>query len=332
MQLSATGFILTFALGLLVGPLAAQPQPTGKVAHLGILTAGNPFSSEVERERSPFRQTLRKLGWVEGKNLVIEERHARGNYKQLPDLAAELVRLSVDALVTPSSTVAVLTAKHATSTIPIVFYGISDPVELGLVTSLAQPGGNITGVSIQSREITPKRLQLLKEAMPEISRVAVLWNPDHPVHPVALSAAKEAAGALGLQLDALAVRAIAEIEPACHTIRSDQVIGLFVLGDVMFNTQRNQIVQCAIEKRLASMYNDRQWVEGGGLMSYGADSTDTRQRAAALVDKILRGAKPADLPVEQPMKFELVINLKTAQALGLTIPPILLYQATEVIR
>jgi putative tryptophan/tyrosine transport system substrate-binding protein len=325
------GIIVIVVLAILAASLTAAQSP-GKVAHLGWLASSKP-PSEAERQRSPFWQALCQRGWIEGQNLAVESRYADGRYERLPDLAAELVRLPIDVLVTPLSTHAALAAKAATRAIPIVFYGISDPVELGLVTHLAQPGGNITGVSIQAGwELAPKRLQLLKEAVPQISRVMVLWNPDQPTHHVTLGATKDAAGALGVQVDALGVRNPTEVEQACHASTSQPASGLIVLGDAMFWTERHRIVQCAIRSRLPAVYIDRWWVEAGGLMSYGADSADLRQHAAILVDKILNGAKPADLPVEQPTRFEFVINLKTAQALGLTIPPTVLFQATEVIR
>lgn len=325
------GFLIMLTLSLLVVRLTAAQAP-GKVARLGWLASGKPLS-EAQRQHSPFWHALRQLGWVEGENLVVEGRYADGRYERLSDLAAELVRLPLDIIVIPLSTHAALAAKAATGVIPIVFYGISDPVELGLVTRLAHPGGNITGVSIQGGwELAPKRLQLLKEAVPPISRVAVLWNPDQPTHHVTLGAVKEAARALRVQVDALGARTPTEVEQACHASTGQSASGLVVLGDAMFWAERHRIVHCALESRVPAVYIDRLWVEAGGLMSYGADSADLRQRAVILIDKILRGAKPADLPVEQPTKFEFVINLKAAKQLGLMIPPHILFQATEVIQ
>jgi putative ABC transport system substrate-binding protein len=337
-QYSTLGFLGILALGLLVLPRGAEAEQMARTVRIGVLT---PFAPPAEAARQPspilplydvLRDALRERGWVEGQNLTIEQRHAAGQYERLPALAAELVRLPVDVLIA-LSTPASQAAKRATTTIPIIIGLVADPVATGLVASLAQPGANVTGIALMpTLEIWQKRLQLFIEALPQVSKVAVLWNPTNPASPLALRELEKAAHTLGVQLHAHAVRDPAEVEQAFHAITDGQANGLFVLGDVILAMQRSRIAQFALEHRLPTIDIARQFVELGGLMSYGINESDTYRRAAEFVDKILRGAKPADLPVEQPTRFELVINLKTAQALGLTLPPTFLFQADEVIK
>jgi putative ABC transport system substrate-binding protein len=268
---------------------------------------------------------------VEGQNIAIEYRWADGKYERLPALAAELVRLKVEVIVTSAPPVP-LAAKQATSTIPIVFTSAADPVAAGLVASLARPGGNITGLADIDPLVVGKHLELLKEVAPKVSRLAVLRNPDNQGHPTTLRQAEGAARALGVQLHVLEARTPAEIDAAFAAMRSQQAGGVLVLRDAFFFVQQTQIVALAAKNRLPAVYGWRQIVEAGGLMAYGASLPQMWRRAATYVDKILKGAKPADLPVEQPTKFELVINLKTAKALGLSLSPSLLQRADEVIQ
>jgi putative tryptophan/tyrosine transport system substrate-binding protein len=315
------------ALGLLAAPLAAPAQqPTAKNARIGLLFfVPTPFLDEA------FRQGLRELGYVEGQNIAIEYRSAEGKSERLPALAAELVRLKVDVIVA-ASPAATEAAKQATSTIPIVFAVSGDPVAEGLVASLARPGGNLTGLATISGEVVGKQLELLKGVAPKISRVAVLQNPGNQAHLRALRQAEGAARALGLQLQIVEARTPPEIEAAFAAMRSQRAGGVLVLRDALFREQRAKIVALAAKNRLPAVYGLREEAEAGGLMAYGASTPQLFRRAATYVDRILKGAKPADLPVEQPTKFELVINLKAAKALGLTIPPSLLGQADEVIQ
>jgi putative ABC transport system substrate-binding protein len=315
------------ALGLLAAPLVAPgQQPRGKTARVGFLHfVSSPLLDEA------FQEGLRELGYVEGQNIVIEYRSADGKDERLPGLAAELVRMKVDVIVTASPP-ATEAAKRATSTVPIVFALSADPVAAGLVASLARPGGNITGLATISAEVVGKQLELLKRVAPKVSRVAVLQNPSNPGHALMLPQAEGAARALGVQLQVLKARTPSEIEVAFAAMRSQRADGALVLRDAVFRERRAQIVALAAKSRLPAVYGLREEAEAGGLMAYGASVPQLFRRAATYVDKILKGAKPADLPVEQPTKFELVINLKTAKALGLTIPPSLLGQADQVIQ
>jgi putative ABC transport system substrate-binding protein len=323
-------FLATLAGGVLAAPRIADAQQPGKVYRLGYLSAGSGTL------RSPyttaFRQGLRELGWVEGQNIVIEYRWAEGRFDRLPDLAAELVRLKVDVIVgVPTS--GALAAKNATRTIPIVGVSLTDPVGLGLIASLARPGGNVTGVSYSvGTDIFGKDLELLKEVAPKVRRVAVLSNPDGPAQPLTISNIKGAAQSLGLQLMLLEARGPGDFDGAFAAMTRERVGALLVVTDPVFIPHRARLVNLAAKNRLPSIFTQRADVEAGGLMSYGPNFADMYRRAATYVDKILKGARPADLPVEQPTKFELVINLKTAKALGLTIPPSLLQRADEVIR
>jgi putative tryptophan/tyrosine transport system substrate-binding protein len=317
------------AVFLLAAPLAAEAQAPAKVPRIGFLSSQTPAVSAPYLEA--FRQGLRELGYVEGQNIAIEYRFSEGRPERLPALAAELVRLKVDVIVTTAPPAAPA-AKQATSTIPIVFTSAIDPVASGLVASLAQPGGNITGLATMFSEVVGKHLELLKEVAPKVSRVAVLQGQSTPVNTQTLRQAEGAARTLGLQLLIVQARTSAEIDTAFAAMRSQRVGGVLVLRDTFFFLQRTQIVALAAKSQLPVVYGFREDAEAGGLMAYGASIHQMWRRAATYVDKILKGAKPADLPVEQPTKFELVINLKTAKALGLTIPPSLLQRADEVIQ
>jgi putative ABC transport system substrate-binding protein len=268
---------------------------------------------------------------VEGQNIAIEYRWAEGEYGRLPTLAPELVRLNVDIIVA-APTVAIQAAQQATGMIPIVMALANDPVGSGFVASLARPGGNVTGLSLFSPELSGKRLELLKETIPKLSRVAVLWNPSNPSVPPLLRETEAAAHALRLRLQLLEVRGPTEIDRAFSAIARDRAGALLVLPDPTAVDQQKRILDLAAKSRLPAMYWSRELVEAGGLMAYGANAPDMFRRAATYVDKILKGAKPADLPVEQPTRFELAINLKTAKALGLTFPPSILVRADQVIQ
>jgi putative ABC transport system substrate-binding protein len=319
------------AVGLLAAPLAVEAQPAAKVARIGYL-ATNLAAGPDPREA--FRQGLRDLGYVESRNLVIEDRSADGKLERFPALAAELVALKVDVIVA-SGTLAALAAKQATRILPIVFSPAGDPVGSGLVTSLARPGGNVTGLSAFAPELVGKRLELLKQAVPGVSRVAVLWQPGafgERTEKDTLKRAEVAARDLGVPLQFVEARGPADFDRAFSDMTRARAGALTVLPSNMFNSERRRLVDLAAEKRLPAVYSARELVDAGGLMSYGANLADLNRRAATYVDRILKGTKPADLPVEQPTKFELIINLKTAKALGLTIPQSVLGRADEVIQ
>ena len=322
-------FIAAVGAGLLAAPLVAGAQQAGRVHRIGYLTGG--LSTDRPHLIEAFRQGLRELGWVEGQNIVIEYRYAEGRFDRLPDLAAELVRLKVDIIVavaTPASAA----AKNATGTIPIVGISLGDPVGTGLIASLARPGGNITGVSYSvGVETIGKGLELLNEIVPNVRWVAILSNPGNPLHAPAVRDLKVAARSLGEQLQLLDARGPTEFDGAFAAMAKERVGGLFVVADTMFNLHRARLVELAAKSRLPAAYGTRDAVESGGLMSYGPSLPDLFERGATYVDKILKGAKPADLPVEQPTKFELVINLKTAKTLGLNVPLSLQAGADEVI-
>ena len=311
-------------------PAAAEAQQAGKVYRIGVLS---PFSSSFVPGPSfeAFRQTLRELNYVEGRNITLEYRWADGRYDRLPGLAADLVRLRVDVIVSAWSTPTALATKTATSTIPIVFAGVGDAVGVGVVGSLTRPGGNVTGSTFITEETIGKQLELLKEVVPRIARVGVLINPVNPVYGPVLRASEAPARALGLQLDVVGVQGAEDFERAFRAATKRHVDGLVVLRDAVLIANQVRLLTLAASARLPAMYGIREFVDSGGLMSYGPSLVDMYRRAAYLVDKILRGAKPADLPVEQATKFELVLNLKTAKALGLTIPPSLLQRADQVI-
>jgi putative ABC transport system substrate-binding protein len=329
LRLPPAGALVILALGLLAAPLAADAQPPPKVPRIGILWA-SPISANAHL-REAFRQGLRELGYVEGQNVAIEFRYAEGKLERLPDLAAELVRLKVDVIVATNTPTA-LAAKQATRTIPIVVSVSGDPVESGLVASLARPGGNVTGLSLMVPELAGKRLQLLKEVVPGTSRVAVLSNPTNPYTGLVVRETQAAARVLGVQLQPLEVRAAEDIDRAFQAAIRGRANALIVVDDGLVFTHRARIVALAAKSRLPAIYPFREPVEAGGLMSYATNLADSNRRAATYVDKILKGAKPADLPVEQPTRFELVINMKTAKSLGLTIPQTVLIRADHVIQ
>jgi putative ABC transport system substrate-binding protein len=313
-----------------MAPLAADTQPIGKVWRIGVLASSPPAVNAPFLEA--FWHRLRELGYVEGQNLAVESRWSHGQVEAVPALAAELVRLHVD-LIFAGGTTASLAARDATQTIPIVFVGVADPVGAGLVASLDQPGGNLTGLSTQNAELGPKRLELLREVSPRpVSQVGVVFDPLDAGHVLGLRELEGPTRALGLTLRPVEVRSPDAFEGAFARMTSKGVEAVVVLAGPLTNTHVTQLVHLTARTRLPAIYGRRDYVEAGGLMSYGVDFPDMNRRAATYVDKILKGAKPADLPVEQPMSFELVINLKTAKDLGLTIPPALLFQATEVIR
>ena len=301
-------------------------QPT-KSPRIGYLAA----RSSPEPRDEGFRQGLHDLGYIEGKNIAIEYRYARGKIEELAGFASEMVRLKVDIIVATGTPVA-LRAKEATSSIPIVIAIGDDPVELGLVSSLAQPGGNVTGVTTLATELRAKMLELLKEAVPRLSRVAVLWSPVDPRFVLNFKELETAARLLGLQIQSLEVRGPDEFEAALQAAGKGHAQALIMLRTPLVNAHLKRIADLAAKSRIPSIYDDRVFVDAGGLISYGTDFPNLYRRAAIYVDKILKGAKPADLPVQQPTKFELVINLKTAKQIGLTIPPSVLARADKVIR
>jgi putative ABC transport system substrate-binding protein len=314
------------AAGALLLPRAAWAQPV-KRRRIGYVTGGSRAAGEPNFET--FRQGLRALGYRDG-DIEIEERYADGHSERLPDLAAELVRLAPEVIVAgPPQAVKAL--KQATSTIPIVMVTPGDPIASGLVASLAHPGGNLTGLSSFPAEMAGKWVDLLKTAIPGAARIAYLINPGNPGLPPVLQAAQQAARTVRIELLAVEARAPDEIDGAFATITREQADVLIVDGDTLFLSEKSRIVDLAASLKLPAIYRWREFVAIGGMMSYGADLKDLFRRAASYVDKILKGAKPADLPVEQPTKFELVVNLKTAQALGLTIPTVILAGADEVI-
>jgi putative ABC transport system substrate-binding protein len=324
-------FTITLLLGGLFSPSAAETQQAAKVPQIGWLSlnlAPNPHLREA------LLQGLRDLGYVEGRNVVIEIRDAGGKPERLPALAAELVALKVDVILA-GATPQALAAKQATRTVPIVFLGATDPVTDGLVTSLAQPGGNVTGLSTTAApEIISKRLELLTQAVPGLGEVAVLWQPGgqgERTNKDQLKAADVAARALGVRLQVVEARGPADFDRAFSDMTRARAGALTVVGGGMFFNERRRLVDLAAKHRLPVVYSQREFVDAGGLLAYGVNVADMYRRAATYVDKILKGAKPADIPIEQPTKFELVINLKTAKALGLTIPPSLLARADYVV-
>jgi len=312
---------------LLAAPLAAEAQQAAKVPRIGFLFFG---SLGPSRELDAFRQGLRELGYAEGQNIAVEYRFARGEIERLPELATELARLKMNVLITPG-TPAALAAKRATTTIPIVFAGVADAVGAGLVTNLPRPGGNITGLTSISAELGGKRLALLKEVAPRASRVAVFFNPDRS-NVLVLEQLQESAPALGLTLQPLEVRGPGEFEGAFGAMTRQRADVMFGAAGVLTFAHATVLVDHAAKRRIPAMWGHRQFVDAGGLMSYAVNFYDQIRQTAIYVDKILRGAKPGDLPVEQPTTYELVVNLKTAKALGLTIPPSLMGRADEVIQ
>jgi putative ABC transport system substrate-binding protein len=323
------GLTLSAMLFALCFPVEAQQ--TKKIPQIGFLSAQP--ASRIADSTNAFRRGLNELGYIEGKNIAIDYRWADGKIERLPDLAAELVGLGVAVIITFGGTPTIRAAKNASSAIPIVFAGLgTDPVEMGFVASFARPGGNITGVGSGGPELYGKRLELLKEAVPGLARVAYLRNPDNPASRLTQEAIRAAAGALGLQIQTLGVRKAQELDSAFQAATREQAGGLIVAQTPPINSEPRRVVSLAAKSRLPAIYANTDWADAGGLMSYSTDTTDVYRRVATYVDKILKGIKPADLPVEQPMKFEFVINLKTAKQIGLTIPPNVLARADRVIR
>ncbi len=328
MTFRTVAIIVSLALSLfsaLPESAAVEPARVPRIGRLSIASGPGP-------NEEAFRQGLRELGYVEGQTIVIEYRWAEGKVDRLPDLAAELVSLKVAVIVTGPGSLPPEAAKLATTTIPIVFVGGGDPVGTGLVASLAHPGGNITGMGAMDTELSAKRLELLKEAVPKLSRVAVLWNSTDFAMSLQFREVQVAARTLGLTLQAVAVRAPADFDRAFAAITSGHAQALLTIADALTVLHRSRIVEFAAKNRLPAMYTNTFFAVDGGLMSYGPNQPEMFRRAAAFVDKILKGAKPADLPVEQPMRFELVINLKTAKALGLTFPQSILLRTDQVIQ
>jgi putative ABC transport system substrate-binding protein len=317
-----------FCSVLLALPFPARAQQPARIPRIGIViaTSASFFSARVET----FRQRLRERGYVEGKNILIEYRYAEGKRERLPDLAAELVRLKVDVIVTTPE--AVLAAKKASPTIPIVFVGANDPVGSGYVSSLARPGGNITGLSVMSPDLNGKRLELLKEAFPKVARVAFLWESGGTRGNLRLTDMEAAAKALGVKLISLEVRSLDDFDSAFARAKRDGAQALITTPSSLINTRQRQVLDFAAKNRLPAMYPTSEYVEAGGLMSYAPNYTDLWRRAADFVDKILKGTKPAEIPVEQPMKFEFVISLIAAKQIGVTVEPNVLVRADRVIR
>ena len=313
---------LRAAAALLVAPIVAQAQrATTRPYRIGVLTT---------EPQTILQQSLRDLGYVESRDVVFETRNTEGKSELLDEFALDLVRLKVDVIVA-NNPAAVLSAKRATATIPIVMVNTPDPVQLGLVASLARPGGNITGLTTLSVDLSIKQLQLLKEAVPRASRVALLWNPDNPWHQVEVKGLRAGSGSLGLQLQVLEVRSPNDFDSAFHAMTTERAQAVLVLADPMTFVHRRTLADLATKHRLPMMGSLREYAEAGSLMSYWADSTDLSRRAASYVDRILKGARPGDLPIEQPTKFEFVTNLKTAKTLGITIPQSVLLRADRVI-
>jgi putative ABC transport system substrate-binding protein len=329
---STVGMLLLLACSLLAAPRAAEAQqPTKKVPRIGVLSP-QPSTEPPTVQREPFARGLRALGWTPGVDILIEPRFAEGEVDRLPALAAELVQLPVDVLVARGGA-AIRAAQQATATIPIVMSVTSDPVAQGFIASLGQPGGNITGLSSMSAALRGKQLEILKETVPMVSQIAVLANPDDPGSPSWLHDVQVAAHALRVQLHVLEVQSREGLERAFATIQHEEIGAFLILTDPLrLDHFRSDIIAFALRQRLPTVYTWRTYPEAGGLMSYGPSISDLHSRAASYVDRILKGAKPSDLPVEQPTKFELVLNRKTAQALGITFPPTLLILADEVIQ
>ena len=320
-------FIATLTGGLLAAPLVGEAQQTGKVWRIGYLGNGSPAVSASMRDA--FGQGLRDLGWVEGQNVAIEYRWADGHLDRLPALVAELLGTRID-LILVSGGAAVRAARQSTHTVPIVSAITGDPVTAGFAASLPRPGGNVTGLAVQFEDLAGKQLQILTQAVPKVSRVVILHH-SLPPNKVVLAAAEKAVRALGVKGRVLDIRNMSELADAFRTAQGERADAMYVLPSPTFNRHRAQLAELSVKHRLPGIYESDEYVEAGGLMSYGPDFPDLYRRSASYVDRIFKGAKPGDLPFEQPIKFELVINLKTAKALGLTIPPSLLQRADQVI-
>ena len=329
--MTALALLVALTLSLFTLPFSGNVQGAAKVYRIGMLRPGSPPAGSSPN-LAAFHQGMHDLGYIEGQHFVVESRWAEGSDERLPDLAAELVRLHVDVIMAAGA-LATHAAQQATHTIPIVMLGVYDPVGAGLVASLARPGRNITGVSTLGLELAGKRLELLKETVPQLGRVAVLANPAAPPHTVFLENLTVVSQELGLQLQVLEVRSPDELDRAFTTLTQAGAQALFVLPDPpLLDRLDRRIADLTAQHRLPAIYPLKSYVDAGGLMSYAPSVPDIYRRVAYYVDKILKGAKPADLPVEQPTKFEFVINLKAAQALGLTLPPSILFQADEVLQ
>jgi putative ABC transport system substrate-binding protein len=329
--ISRRAFVAAATGAFLTAPLGARAQRDGHAYRIGLLGTAPLVGTGAARLVEALVEGLRELGYVDGRNVVLERRYdPQGRPDHLVELAGELVRLRVNVIVA-TGTLAPHAAKSATTTIPVVFTNHGDPVGSGLVASLARPGGNVTGLSLLGRELVPKQLELLKKAVPRIVRVAVLWNPNNQTHPQTLQEAESAARALGLRLQPLPATGRNDYDRVFAAMTSPRPDALLALGDPIFWNQRAQIVGMATRSRLPGMFGQREYVEAGGLMSYGADVADSFRRAATYVDKILNGAKPGDLPIEQPARFELVINSRTATVIGLKIPESALVLADQII-
>jgi len=323
-------FIGALAGGFLAAPLAVEAQPAGKVYRIGLLEFSAPDAARQALWAS-FRQRMRELGYVEGQTVTYEPRWAQDDNDRLSRLAAELVGLKTDVIVT-AATVSALAAKRATATIPIVMATGADPMAVGLVANLRQPGGNVTGMTTINSELAAKRLELIRIVVPRASRIAILWDDTGSAFRFALDTTEAEAKRAGFTLQGVSVRGPAEIEAAFATVLRGRAGALSIAPSPMFFSHRKRLAELAIKHRLPTVVALREYAEAGGLVSYGADNSDMFRGAAVFVDKILKGAKPGDLPMEQPTKFELIINLKTAKALGLTIPPSLLARADQVIQ
>ena len=321
-------FVSSVPVALLGAPLVAAAQSPAKHPRIGYVGAGSPATAG--HHARAFVEGLRDHGYVDGQNIAIEYRWAEGKLERLPGLVTDLIRVRVDVLVS-SAAPAIRAAKERTSTMPIVMAGVTDPVGLGFVASLGRPGGNITGLAHLSQDLAGKKLELLKEVVPGLLRVAILWNPNHPGQPRAFKDTQVAAQALQVKLVSVEARNREELEASLSALGKERPQALLEVTDPLTFANRALITEVAARHRLPAMYGFKEFIEAGGLMSYGANFADLFRRAATYVDKILKGAKPGDLPVEQPSKFELAINLKTAKALGLTIPPALLLRADQVI-
>jgi putative ABC transport system substrate-binding protein len=329
--ISRRAFVAAVTVGFIAGPVVAGARPGGRIARIGLLGTAPPGSTGSLQLVEAFVQALRELGYVEGRNFVLERRQdSEGRPGRLVQLAAELVRLEVDVIVA-TGTLAPHAAKSATRVLPVVFTNHGDPVGSGLVVSLARPGGKVTGLSLLAGELVSKQLELLKKVAPRIVRVAILWNPNTQTHPGMLNEAESAARALDLQLERLGATGLGDYDRAFAAMTQWRADALLALGDPVFWNQRARIVGLAAKHRVPAMFGQREFVEAGGLMSYGANVADNFRRAAIYVDKILNGARPGDLPIEQPARFELVISSGAARVLGLRIPESVVMQADRII-
>jgi putative tryptophan/tyrosine transport system substrate-binding protein len=322
-------FITLLGLMPIARPSTTHAQQTGKLHRIGFFTAGSPGAGNTTGLPA-FVEGLRELGWIDGKTIAIEGRYAENRLDRLPELAAELVRLKVDVIVA-AGTLAPLAAKHASATIPIVMTSAGDPLGTGLVRSLARPDGNVTGLSLMSPDLGAKRLELIEEIIPDVARLAIIWNADNPYPALVFRQTENAARQLNIEVQSLEVRTADDVDRALGAAVLEKANALITIEDPLTQNYRKRIADFAAKNQLPTMSGLREYVDAGGLISYGPSLADLYRRAAGYVDKILKGAKPSELPVEQPTKFELIINLKTAKTVGLTIPPTLLARADGVI-